>query len=366
MTTLPPEWLLQKRFLPGGALVVALGGNARAWSAALRDTDRRVIAEETGAVSLDRWSAERGLRHIDWLLLHQNGGARTVLEGASALLRLHRIDFVQFDQDEAGADIAALYALLQRNGYSMFRFANRNLEFRRAPLADAAPCTHLAVAPRHWKRLFTQDRAMFRYADLFPRHGVIPRGIIHVGAHEGEEYDGYVEAGCRRVLFIEADPDTFARLAPRFADNSDVVCVNRAVSDVNGRAAFSRMSGSHSSSLLPPKRHLDLYPHITLSETIEVETATLPAILTECGLDLAGYNILAMDTQGAERLILAGCGPLLARFDAVATEVNYAELYEGCGQIGDLDDLLFPHGFERVEETSPHHHSWGDALYVRR
>ncbi|WP_298379527.1 FkbM family methyltransferase [Azospirillum sp.] len=366
MSISAPEWLLQKRFLPGGALIVALGRDASVWSGSARDSDRRVIAEDSNPVSLDVWSAERGLRHIDWLAAHQNGGAMTLLEGAATLLRLRRVDFVQFDQEEAGADIAALYALLQRNGYSMFRFANRNLEFRREPPQDTTPATHLAVAPRHWKRLFTQDRSMFHYAELFPRHGVVPRGVVHVGAHEGEEYEGYVEAGCRRVLFIEADPDTFARLTPRFADNSDVTCVNLAVSDVNGRASFSRMSGSQSSSLLRPKRHLDLYPHITLSETIEVETATLPTILAERGLDSADYNILAMDTQGAERLILAGCGDLLARFDAVATEVNYAELYEGCGLIGDLDDLLFPHGFERVEETSPHHHSWGDAFYVRR
>lgn len=26
------------------------------------------------------------------------------------------------------------------------------------------------------------------------------------------------------------------------------------------------------------------------------------------------------------------------------------------------EDLLLPHGFERVEEISPHHHSWGDAF----
>lgn len=364
MTVAPPEGLLQKRFLPSGTLIVAAGIGAQSWGGGLAAD--RIVKTLPVSTPPDLWAAEQSLRHIDWLLVHGAGGALPVLQGAGELLRLRRIDFIQFDQDEAGGDLAQIYGLLQGWGYSLFRFANRNLEFRREPPADGAPATHLAVAPRHWNRLFTRDRTMFRYADLFPRYGVVPRGIVHVGANEGQEYEGYVEAGCRRVVFIEADPDTFARLRERFAGNPDVLCIHRAVSDRAGRASFSRMSGGMSSSLLPPREHLALYPHITVDERIEVETGTLPAILAEQGVDIADYNILAMDTQGAERLILAGCGSLLSQFDAVATEANYAELYEGCGRLADLDDLLFPHGFERVEEISPHHHSWGDAFYVRR
>ncbi|MFD1627215.1 FkbM family methyltransferase [Azospirillum griseum] len=364
MTMVPPEALLQKRFLPSGTLLLAAGTEVEGWIAGF--AAERIIQTAPPAAALDRWADERGVRHIDWLVLHRAGGALAMLEGADRLLRLRRIDFIQFDQDEAAADLERVYALLQARGYSLFRFANRNLEFRRTAPTDGAPATHLAVAPRHWKRLFARDQSMFQYADLFARHGVVPRGIVHVGANEGQEYDGYVEAGCRRVVFIEADPDTFVGLRDRFADNPDVLCINRAVSDRAGHARFARMSGGMSSSLLPPREHLTLYPHITVSGTIEVETDTLPAILAAHGVEADAFNILAMDTQGAERMILAGCGPLLSGFDAVVTEANYAELYEGCGRLADLDDLLFPHGFERVEEISPHHHSWGDAFYVRR
>ncbi|CBS85981.1 FkbM family methyltransferase [Azospirillum lipoferum] len=356
---------LLQSFLEGGVTLLAAGQGAAAWSADLRSEDRTVIAEDAPG-SIDSWCARLGLRHIDWLVLHRNSGPLAALESAAEMMRLRRIDFVQFDGAEAGGDLPALYDLLQRNRYAMFCFDGRTLQHCQQPPTDGASCTHLAVAPRHWQRLFTRDRSMFRYSELFPRYGIVPRGIVHIGAHEGEEYSQYVEAGCRRVLFVEADPDTYARLAPRFAANPDVVCINRAVSDRAGRLPFSRMSGSQSSSLLPPKEHLDVYPGITLTGTIEVDTAPLPDILAEFGIDAGGYNVLAIDTQGAERMILAGCGALLGRFDAVSVEVNYAELYEGCGRIADIDELLFPHGYDRVEEISPFHHSWGDAFYVRR
>ncbi|QCG88637.1 FkbM family methyltransferase [Azospirillum sp. TSH100] len=360
-----PEKTLLQHFLTGRVTVVAVGRGAEDWSAVLAAAERTVIAAAVPA-SFDDWCRRNGLRHVDGLLLHRAGGALAMLDGADEMLRLRRIDFIQFDQMEAGGDLPAIYGRLQRHGYSLFRFTDRNLQFCPQPPLDGRDATHLAVAPRHWKRLFARDTSMFRYADLFPRYGILPRGVIHIGAHEGEEYPHYVEAGCRRVLFIEADPNTFARLAPKFRDNPDVTCINRAVSDRAGRLPFSRMSGSQSSSLLPPKEHLDIYPGITLTETIEVEAAPLPDILAEFRLDAVGYNVLAIDTQGAERMILAGCGPLLSRFDAVSVEVNYAELYEGCGRIADIDDLLFAQGYERVEEISPFHHSWGDAFYVRR
>lgn len=339
---------LMKAFLPPGGTVVAVG-------------------PEHAARSLDLRLAEDGIRHVDWLTLGA-ADAPIALEGAADLLRLRRVDFILFDPAPASERLAAAHALLSEYGYALFRFANRNLEHLPRPpdAADGRPAVFLAVAPRHWKRLFARDHSMFRFADLFRRHGVTPRGIIHVGAHEGAEYENYVEAGCRRVVFIEADPATSAVLAQRFAGVDDVLCIGCAVADASGTAEFTRMSGDQCNSLLRPRKHLEIYPHITPREVIQVETAPLPAILAAHGVSPADYNVLVIDAQGAETRILRGCRDLLSGFDAVTTEVNWAELYEGCGLIAEVDDILFAAGFERVEEISPHHHSWGDAFYRRR
>lgn len=34
-------------------------------------------------------------------------------------------------------------------------------------------------------------------------------GVIHVGAHEAEELEGYVEQGIQRVLWVEANCDRY-------------------------------------------------------------------------------------------------------------------------------------------------------------
>jgi len=354
--------MLRNAFIPPSARKVAVGFDSASAT--------ELVATEAGWTtlpalpsSLDDWCREAGVRRVDWLTPAVDADA--VLSGARGLLSTRRIEFVEFDDAAVGGRPEPLYDLLRGFGYSLFRFADGTLEYQKGAPAAGGGGLHLAVAPRHWGRLFSADKkTMLRYAESFSRHGISPRGIIHVGAHLGEEYAEYVEAGCRRVVFIEAGPDTFERLHPRFADNPLVLCLNAAVSDGEGTARFHRMSGSQSSSLLRPTGHLEIYPGITPTGEIEVSTTTLPAALAANGVDLVDYNVLALDTQGAETRILRGCGAALDAFDAVIAEVNYAELYEGAGLIDDVDDILFARGFVRVEEVAPFDHTWGDALYA--
>lgn len=125
------------------------------------------------------------------------------------------------------------------------------------------------------------------------------------------------------------------------------------------------MIGSQRGSLLEPARHLTFHPGIVPTDRFTARTTTLPRALSKAELSAHDYDLLLLDIQGTEGLALTGALPLLPGIAAVMTEVNYAQVYAGCALITDIDDLLLPAGFRRVEETSPHHHGRGDALYAR-
>jgi hypothetical protein len=108
-----------------------------------------------------------------------------------------------------------------------------------------------------------------------------------------------------------------------------------------------------------------LYPDIQETHQLIVKSKTLDTLLKELEFNLTDFNILNMDIQGAELLALQGATNWLKYVDAINTEVNYEELYEGCALIDQVDNFLERHGFERVATTSPYHPSWGDAFYVR-
>jgi FkbM family methyltransferase len=207
---------------------------------------------------------------------------------------------------------------------------------------------------------------MLNLAELFARWSVIPLGVIQVGAHEGSEVGTYLALGAQNVLCIEANPSVYARLVSRVGHLAGVQTVQCAVGDHDGTATFRITSSDQSSSLLPLKKHRDLYPQIVETTQLQVPLFRLDSLLARLQTDRTRFNILHMDIQGAEMLALRGAEQLLPYIDAISTEVNYEELYEGCALISDLDEFLAAHGFTRVDTVTPYDPSWGDALYVRR
>ena len=68
-----------------------------------------------------------------------------------------------------------------------------------------------------------------------------------------------------------------------------------------------------------------------------------------------------VDTQGYELEVFKGAINTLKHIDFIFCEVNRAEVFEGCAQIGELDAFLADQGFKRVE-TEWHGGDFGDSL----
>jgi FkbM family methyltransferase len=202
--------------------------------------------------------------------------------------------------------------------------------------------------------------------ELCRQYAIAPRGVIHVGAHEGTEITAYQQMGAQKVLFVEANPVVFERLQANLTGMPDVLSVNCAIGDRNGTVDLHVTSFDQSSSILQLKRHQEIYPQITETHQITVQSKTLDTLLQEQELNPSDFNILNIDIQGAELLALQGATNWLKSVDLINTEVNYEELYEGCALIDQLDEFLEGHGFQRVATTTPIHPSWGDAIYVKK
>jgi FkbM family methyltransferase len=201
---------------------------------------------------------------------------------------------------------------------------------------------------------------------LCQKYSISPRGIIHIGAHEGQELQEYQDMGAKKVLFIEANPSVFQRLKSKITGFSNVLAVNCAVSNNNGTVTLRVNSHDMSSSILPLKRHQEIYPGMREVEQVSVASRKLDSLLQENKLNSSDFNIITIDIQGAELLAFQGAIETLPYIDAICTEVNYEELYEGCALIDQLDDFLGKYGFTRVAIATPSHPSWGDAFYVKK
>jgi hypothetical protein len=211
------------------------------------------------------------------------------------------------------------------------------------------------------------SKAMIDVGMMLKRHGITPRGVIHVGAHQAGELDDYLRLGFAKILYIEANPALIPALRVKAsAHPGKVFVVHAAASDADGIVHLHVTSMDQSSSILPLGKHLEIYPSIQEVAKVEVRSRRLDTLLAEEGLSSADFNFLNLDIQGAELMALRGAPALLAGISAVNTEINLAELYKGAALLGELEGFMAEAGFNRAAMMTPWHPTWGDAFYVRK
>lgn len=189
-------------------------------------------------------------------------------------------------------------------------------------------------------------------------------GVVHAGAHLGEEALAYSKFGIGKVMWIEADPRTFKKMRHNLKRFPNHIFVNAVVGSEEGqKMVFHVANNGESSSLLDLGTHAKEHPDVWYIDKFFATTTTLDQICYEH--DYWEANFLNLDLQGAELMALQGASQLLSNhIDYVYAEVNTRQLYRGCPLIKDIDKFLANYGlFRRATKMTSHH--WGDAFYLR-
>lgn len=186
-----------------------------------------------------------------------------------------------------------------------------------------------------------------------------PNGVLHVGAHDGEEQDDYDKLGWGPVTWIEAMPNKVERLHRLI--NSPNRVIEACVWDSNEtEMILHEANNSQATSLLELGTSLSRYPEIEVVREIKVLTKRLDSL----ELDFNRIDFLNLDIQGAELQALKGMGPKIFEISYVYSEVNRESVYKGCALIAEMDDFLSQKGFTRID-TIWTNNGWGDALWVK-
>ncbi|ABK43123.1 methyltransferase FkbM family [Magnetococcus marinus MC-1] len=321
--------------------------------------------------SLDDYCLNGGLSHIDYLQLGPGLDLQALLQGAQRLLQRRAIEWLHLPHLTAPLDesLAHLFERCGVHGYQIIQVAaNGQLTRHQQPQSwlTEHPAEVMVLAPRHMGRLMPQEQHRFLLHQTLPQHGIQAQNVIHVGAHLGEAYPNYQQAGCGTVLFIEADPQTYSQLAQRFAHIPAVRCLQGILSDQPQPLTVHRASVRQSHTSSPVNAPIERHSPTETAATLPLNTTTLPALLEWHRIDIKGFNLLILDIKETALKVLRGAESLLGRFDAIIVEVSYRELYAGAPLIDEMDDWLEQRDFVRKAERSPYDINWGDALYVRR
>jgi FkbM family methyltransferase len=201
---------------------------------------------------------------------------------------------------------------------------------------------------------------LINFTNIKKKYNMNIKGIVHIGAHYGEEIVEYVNNGIQDIILFEPLTENFNILKRRVQDlNANIQGYQVALGSEKKVDVMNLSSNNlESSSLLKPKLHLELHDHVKFEGTQEVEVDLLD------NYDLGKCNFINMDVQGYELEVLKGAKKCLNRIDYVYCEVNRGEVYENNAMIDEIDEYLSTYNFNRVE-TDWAGKLWGDAVYIK-
>lgn len=158
--------------------------------------------------------------------------------------------------------------------------------------------------------------------EIVEEHNIAVKGIIHVGAHEGEEVDEYMEITSNIALW-EPIPSLAKKLKNTWPATQ---VVQAAAWNEETKIDFWVTSLGEGSSPLRPLEH-------EIVDTIDVAAYRIDEVHEN-----DEYNVLVIDTQGSELHALKGCD--LTKYDIIIVETNSRQRYENAPLRDEVIDYL--------------------------
>lgn len=193
-------------------------------------------------------------------------------------------------------------------------------------------------------------------------------GIIHIGAHYGQEINLYIENNIKNIICFEPLLNNFLVLEKNVADKCELFNIALGNENKKIKMYVDITNDGQSSSILKPHIHVKEYPSVIFNKETEVQMMKLDDFmifyLSNCVNKNKKFNFINIDVQGYELEVFKGSEKTLEHIDYIITEINSDYLYENCVLITELDSYLQKFNFKRVE-TYWIDNYWGDALYIK-
>jgi FkbM family methyltransferase len=185
-------------------------------------------------------------------------------------------------------------------------------------------------------------------------------GVIHVGAHHGQEHNIYKQLNINNIVYFEPVKKTFDTLKDKV---SDALLYNVALGNDNKDIEmFVEDADAYGcSSILQPSSN---YNGISFSNKEIVEMRTLDSF------NFTNFNFLNIDVQGYEMEVLKGAEKTLNCIDYIMCEINKNTTqkpmdYIGAQSVEIVINFLKKYNFELVEENWAGI-SWGDGFFIKK
>lgn len=176
-----------------------------------------------------------------------------------------------------------------------------------------------------------------------------PKGVLHIGAWDAWEAKQYAEYCGNNSIFIEANPHSFERFRNEI-EKFGQKFYNFAAWNVDDLEMdlYCPPSNPDSSSLIEQSGNIVKTNSITINTLFEREN-----------LNFENYDLLNIDTEGAELQVLEGIGDGIHSFTYVIIEVSDL----GSEFDKSIETYMFDKGFTLIKESTHHRSSVNGKMF---
>ena len=216
-----------------------------------------------------------------------------------------------------------------------------------------------------YKLIKVQKKNFTNYLNIKDKASLVSlaesKGVLHLGAHKGEEADIYQWLG-KKVIWIEAIPKIFDQLKQNLSSygNQESYCLLLGDMDNVKKSFFISNNNSVSSSLFKfSKNTLDgkyfSEQKLEMKNEIILEMSKLDTFVKKNNIDISSYNHWIVDLQGSELLALKGAENSLEFCDSLLIEISKVDIYENGVLWPELKNWLIKRNFYPVTEPLENH-----------
>lgn len=214
------------------------------------------------------------------------------------------------------------------------------------------------------------ENSRHKRGNLILEHLQRAKGILHLGAHLGQEAQSYAKLD-KSVVWVEAMPQIFPRLTKAVEKYPNQRALCALLGNENGRQRLFYISNNHegvSSSIFQfgqygqGEKSLWRELNLTMIDTINLPEIRLDSLLTSNNIDATTHDFWVLDLQGSELIALQGAGDLLRHCFAIYIEVSTVEVYKGGVLWPELESWLNDEGFEPLWQPELPH---DNVLFLR-
>ena len=200
--------------------------------------------------------------------------------------------------------------------------------------------------------------------------------VLHVGADRGGELPTYRDMNVKQVVWVEANPEVYqellANLQRMAIDTVDSLTFNQLITDQDDVETDFNLYYNWDAGYLVGNKGMSSIHKASENwwgascyrGTIKLNSLTLDTFLDRNKLSNE-FDLLNMDTQGAELLISKGATKLLENVKYINSEVTFfSAQYHNNPLFDELYDYFKTFGFKHIK-THMMDVNWGDAIFAK-